>query len=293
MDDLAGPFVDSRDFARIARAIRFLDDRWIEQPRLPAVARAAGLSEFHFNRLFRRWAGLTPKQYLAHLTSRAAHAAVQSERSVLEAAHALGLSGPGRLHDLLVVVDGMSPGEIKSGGSGVTLRAGFTPTPFGTALIAATPRGLTKLAFIDAGGERAAFAALRAEWPGARHERDDPGARDVARRLWSTDQDNSRKPLALAVRGTNFELQVWRALVDLAGRGQATTYGAVAAAIGAPASARAVGNAVGANPVAWVIPCHRVLRSSGALGGYRWGPDRKRTILAWERTDPRAGAALR
>jgi AraC family transcriptional regulator of adaptative response/methylated-DNA-[protein]-cysteine methyltransferase len=274
-------FLAGRDFDRIARAIAYIDGHFREQPRLAALAGAAGLSPFHFERLFRRWAGVTPRQYLAAVTGAAARNALDSEPSVLDAAHAVGLSGAGRLHDLTVTLEALTPGEIRRGGAGIDIRAGFAATPFGTALVGATARGLCHLAFVEAGEESAALAALAADWPAARLVRDDAGAAATARRIWAGGPGGEGTgALRLAVRGTNFQLRVWRALLEFA-RDRRVTYTAIAQAIGEPRSARAVGNAVGANPIAWLIPCHNVLRTSGALGGYRWGEHRKRAMLAW------------
>lgn len=275
--------LDSRDFARIARAIRFIEENFRTQPRLAAIAAAARLSEFHFNRLFRRWAGITPRQYLAFVTARAARTALAQYPSVLEAAYAVGLSGPGRLHDLCVTLEAVTPGQMKSGGQGLALRYGFTDTPFGTALLAQSPRGLSHLAFVEPQGEGAALAALRASWPEARGAQDDALAQALARRIWGCDPS----PLRLAVRGTNFQLKVWQALLALQGEGT-LTYAALSQAAGVAGSWRAVGNAVGANPIAWIIPCHNVLRADGELGGYRYGAERKRAMLAWQAL--RAGA---
>ncbi|MDB6090819.1 MAG: 6-O-methylguanine methyltransferase [Gammaproteobacteria bacterium] len=284
-------FVDSRDFARIARAIRFIDTHFRAQPRLAAIAAQAGLSEFHFNRLFRRWAGLTPKQYLAFVTGRQARGEIKSQPSVLEAAYAVGLSGPGRLHDLIVSLDAVTPGELKAHGLGIAIRSGFADTPFGRALLAATPRGLCHLAFVEPGEDEKAFDGLRASWRNADFERDDTQARELAHRIWSS-TELAGAPLKLNVVGTNFQLKVWQALLDL-GAHRRTTYSALANAIGQEGSARAVGNAVGANPVGWLIPCHNVLRRDGALGGYHWGEDRKHAILAWDSLSrQRAGSAI-
>jgi len=275
-------FVDSRDFARIARAIRYIDANFRSQPRLATIAAAVRLSEFHFNRLFRRWAGVTPRQYLAHVTAHAARNALADTSSVLDAAYALGLSGPGRLHDLLITLDAVTPGELKTGGRDLEISYGFSDSPFGTALLAHTARGLSHLAFIDPGDRGAALQRLSAEWPNARRVRDDLRAQELAQRIWSGTGAAATAPtmLKLAVPGTNFQLKVWRALLEL-GAAVPTTYGALAQAVGS-AGARAVGNAVGTNPVAWLIPCHNVLRGDGSLGGYRFGPDRKRAMLAWE-----------
>ncbi len=279
---MTGAFLDSRDFARVARAIAYIDEHFREQPRLATIAGAARLSEFHFNRLFRRWAGVTPRQYLASVTAHAARHALAGSASVLEASYAVGLSGPGRLHDLLVSLDALTPGEFKTGGSGVQMSCGFAPTPFGMALLASTPRGISHLAFIEPGGEAAALGELRACWPHARMRRDDAAAAALAARIWDHPGPGraAGSPLKLVVRGTNFQMKVWRALLELGSAGP-TTYRALAAAVGAPGAAQAVGNAVGANPVAWLIPCHNVLRADKRLGGYRWGVERKRAMLAW------------
>jgi AraC family transcriptional regulator, regulatory protein of adaptative response / methylated-DNA-[protein]-cysteine methyltransferase len=274
-------FLNSRDFTRIARAIRFIDEHFRAQPRLAQIAQAAHLSEFHFNRLFRRWAGLTPRQYLAFVTARAARQALASAPSVLEAAYEVGLSGPGRLHDLMVTLEAVTPGEIRNCGAGLPLCGGFTDTPFGRALIASTPRGVAHLSFVEPGGEASALAALEAQWPCAALARRDASVSALAAQIWDP-RPSPTVALRLAVSGTNFQLKVWQALLEI-GPHAPTTYAQLAALIGAPAAARAVGNAVGANPVAWLIPCHNVLRQDGTLGGYHWGEDRKRAMLAWMR----------
>jgi AraC family transcriptional regulator of adaptative response/methylated-DNA-[protein]-cysteine methyltransferase len=283
--------LDSRDFGRIARAIAFIDGNFRTQPRLASIAAAAHLSEFHFNRLFRRWAGVTPRQYLAFVTARAARGALLGSRSVLDAALAVGLSGPGRLHDLMVTLEAVTPGELRARGAGVTLSAGVAATPFGSALLATTARGLSHLSFLEPAGEGAALTRLAASWPHAQLTRDDAAARHLAQRIWG--EGTADTPLRLYVQGTNFQLKVWRALLE-AGAATPTTYGALARLAGSAAAARAVGAAVGANPVAWLIPCHNVLRGDGELGGYHWGADRKRAMLAWQelgRPTLRAAAA--
>jgi AraC family transcriptional regulator, regulatory protein of adaptative response / methylated-DNA-[protein]-cysteine methyltransferase len=276
MNAATDPFLDSRDFSRIARSIRYIDAHYRDQPRLAQIATDAGLSEFHFNRLFRRWAGLTPKQYLAFVTGNAAKAVLAERPSVLEAAFCVGLSGPGRLHDLVVSLEAMTPGELKLQGRGVLIRYGSSDTPFGRALIAVTDRGVCHLSFVEHGKESAALRALKERWPAAVLRQDDAQAGRTAERIWGS----RGARLSVAVAGTNFQLKVWQALIDLGSRG-ATTYADIAAAIGSPTASRAVGNAVGANPVGWLIPCHQVLRRDGALGGYHWGADRKRAMLAW------------
>jgi AraC family transcriptional regulator, regulatory protein of adaptative response / methylated-DNA-[protein]-cysteine methyltransferase len=278
------PFVDHRDFRRIARAIRYIDARFREQPRLAQIAAAAGLSQFHFNRLFRRWAGVTPRQYLAFITGVAAAEALAGSASVLEAAYAVGLSGPGRLHDLMVTLEALTPGELRSGGAGVAIRYGYSETPFGTALLAGTVRGVCRLAFSEGSASQGSLTGeLQASWPHARLLRDDEAAQRLARRIWQTRRSGG-KPNArinITVSGTNFQLRVWRALLELGASGP-TTYSALARAAGVEGSERAVGGAVAANPVAWLIPCHNVLRKNGSLGGYRWGEERKRAMLAWQ-----------
>jgi AraC family transcriptional regulator of adaptative response/methylated-DNA-[protein]-cysteine methyltransferase len=277
-------FIDSREFARMTRAIEYIEREYQSQPKLAQIAKAVGLSEFHFNRLFRRWTGLTPKQYLAEVTSRAARTALKSEPSVLDAAHSVGLSGGGRLHDLTVTLNAMTPGEIRAAGEGVTIRHGVANTPFGTAFIAETPRGICRLAFIDSVTDRAELASLRSAWPKATFARDDARATTLVDLIWG----HEPATLPLAVCGTNFQVQVWRALLEL-DAGETVTYSALARRLGQPKGARAVGNAVGANPVAWVIPCHRVLREGGKPGGYRWGVARKQMINRWE--ERRTGAS--
>ena len=283
-ENLADGFVDSRDFTRMTRAIEFIEREFERQPRLAEIARHVGLSEFHFNRLFRRWTGLTPKQYLAEVTARAAGAALREEPSVMDAAHAVGLSGGGRLHDLTVTLEAMTPGEIRAQGEGVQVRHGIANTPFGSAFLAETPRGLCRLAFIEPGEDRAELADLREQFARAKFVRDDARAAQLVAMIWG----GAEATLPLAVCGTNFQVQVWRALLELE-PGATVTYSALARRLGKSKGARAVGNAVGANPVAWVIPCHRVLRAGGKLGGYRWGTTRKQMIRRWE--NRRAGVS--
>jgi AraC family transcriptional regulator of adaptative response/methylated-DNA-[protein]-cysteine methyltransferase len=287
--------LDSRDFRRIARAIAHIDAHWREQPTLAELARAAGLSRFHFSRLFRRWAGISPRQYLQHVTGATAKARLRERESVLDAALATGLSGPGRLHDLIVTLEAMSPAEYAHGGAGVRIDCGIAPTPFGLMLSGRSARGVCYLGFVPAAQRVQAERLLRAEWPRAELHWSDASAAELARLLWPDVQARQARArradgaaeLQLRVRATNFQLRVWRALLQI-DPDRHSSYGALARRLGAPRSARAVGQAVGANPVAWVIPCHRVLRGSGELGGYRWGPERKRAMLAWEalRTSP-------
>jgi AraC family transcriptional regulator of adaptative response/methylated-DNA-[protein]-cysteine methyltransferase len=279
----------ARDYHRIARAIGFLEQGFRTRPDLDAVAHAAGLSPYHFQRLFVRYAGVSPKRFLQGLHLAAAKASLEVGDDVLSASLAAGLSGPGRLHDLFVTVEALTPGEWREHARGLTLRAGVAPSPFGLAVALVSPRGLAGLAFADdtAGAERA-LDALQARLSAARTERDDTAAERVCAQLF--EGAPRAQAVALQVRGTGFQLQVWRALLALP-PGATTTYGALARTLGRPDAARAVGQAVGHNPIAWLIPCHRVLRGSGALGGYAFGTARKRVMLALETLQaPSAGA---
>jgi AraC family transcriptional regulator of adaptative response/methylated-DNA-[protein]-cysteine methyltransferase len=267
---------ESASYHRIEKVISHIDRHHERQPDLGELARVAGLSVFHFSREFRRWAGLSPTRYLRTLSLSAAKRELKERGSVLTAAWAAGLSGGGRLHDLFVQFDAVTPGEYKAGGAGMALRYGFAGSPFGRILAAQSARGLAYLAFVDGSDERA-LAELSRRWPRANLGREDEVAAQVARQAFS---ERSGR-IVLAPIGTNFQVKVWQALLELGARG-ATSYGELAAAIGSPGASRAVGQAVGANPVAWLIPCHRVLRRDGELGGYHWGVERKRAMLAWE-----------
>jgi AraC family transcriptional regulator of adaptative response/methylated-DNA-[protein]-cysteine methyltransferase len=270
----------SGDYERIERAIHYLSENFRRQPSLAQVAAEVGLSEFHFQRLFRRWAGVSPKRFVQFLTAEYARGLLRESRSVLETAYAAGLSGAGRLHDLTVALHAATPGEIKSRGAGLAIRFGFHPSPFGEALIAATPRGICALAFVRESREEA-LAAARSPWQNAAFLHDQAATAPLAERIFSSRDRNGAETVTLHVAGTNFQIQVWRALLCLP-VGAATTYGDLAAAVGAPGAARAVGSAVGRNPVAFLIPCHRVIRKTGIAGEYRWGAERKKAMLGWE-----------
>lgn len=291
----------ARDYARIEKAIAFIESRIDSRPGLAEAARNAGLSEFHFQRLFRRMVGISPKRYEQFLTKEAAKRLLAGPSSILDASYDAGLSGPGRLHDLFVSCEAVTPGEWKSLGEGLEIRWGFHPTPFGECLLAVTPRGICGLSFVPPRGRAAAAAALAADWAGARLIRDEQGTQPLALRIFGRDGRpadpgsggaGTAAPLPLLLRGTNFQIKVWEALLDIP-QGRASTYEEVARRVGRPGAARAVGTAVGSNPVAFLIPCHRVIRAGGSLGGYRWGPARKRLILAWEQEAAGAPALLR
>ena len=268
-------------YERIARVIRYLDDHHHEQPNLDTLARQAELSPAHFHRMFAAWAGITPKDFVQCLTLKQAKAQLRAGHSVLDAALEAGLSGPGRLHDLCVSLTAASPGEWKQGGAGWTIAAGVADTPFGRCLIAKSPRGICHLAFVDE-ADATALAELHEAWPGAKIARDDRAAARIAADIFAhAHNDKPRRPLQAFVRGTAFQVRVWQALLSVQ-PGTLTSYGRLAAAIGEPSAARAVGTAVGRNPLAYLIPCHRVIRETGVMGDYRWGKIRKRAMLAWE-----------
>lgn len=268
------------DYERIARVIRRLNRDRIGQPSLGDLASSAGLSPFYFHRLFTRWAAITPKDFLQCLTLSHAKVRLREGASVLEASLDSGLSGPGRLHDLCIHLEAASPGEWKSGGVGWTLSAGFVSTPFGRGLLVESPRGICHLSFVDPGAENKSLADLRKDWPEAKIRRDDALAAKLATRIFR--RTRTRPGLRAFVRGTAFQVRVWRALLQVS-KGTVVSYGNLAAAAGCPAAARAVGTAMGHHSLAYLIPCHRVIRETGVVGQYRWGSVRKQAILAWER----------
>lgn len=271
------------DYARVERAIDFLSARVEDQPKLSEVAEAVGLSAHRTQRLFKRWAGVSPKRFLEFLTVEHAKELLDRSASVLDASLAVGLSGPSRLHDHFVKLEAMSPGEYKGAGEGLEIACGVQASPFGRVFLAASRRGVCRLAFCDQDDESEAvkteIAALERSWPGARLVRDPRRTAELARQIFEPARD--QRQILIQVTGTNFQLAVWKALLGIP-RGSLASYEAVAAAAGRPAATRAVGSAIGANPVAYLIPCHRVIRKTGALGGYRWGAARKQALVAWE-----------
>jgi AraC family transcriptional regulator of adaptative response/methylated-DNA-[protein]-cysteine methyltransferase len=265
------------DYRRIERAIRFLDARVVDQPSLEDVAREIGLSPFHAQRLFTRWAGISPKRFLGLLTVGHAKAALQAGESVLDATYEVGLSGPSRLHDLFTTYEAMTPGEYKQQGAGLVVRYGVHPTPFGTALLLTTERGIAGLSFVDDAPEEAIDEA-RAAWPLSRFVEDRAATGALVARLFD---GTGGEPMRLLLKGTNFQVKVWSALLRVPA-GRVVSYLDLATAIGQPRAVRAVGNALAHNPVGFAVPCHRVIRATGALGDYRWGHVRRRALLAWE-----------
>lgn len=299
---------ETADYDLVRTAISFISREWRDQPGVDAIAAEMGVSAAELTQLFRRWAGLTPKAFLQAVTLDHARRLLRASASVLDAAYESGLSGPGRLHDLFVTHEAMSPGEYKSGGAGLTIRYGFHPSPFGLALVMATERGVCGVAFADAGaaaregldeeapaasksaaaaiGRAAALADMAHRWPRAALVEDAAFTAPLAARMFSPAEWRSEQPLRVFFIGSDFEVRVWETLLKIP-MGRAVTYSGIAEAIGNPKASRAVGAAVGKNPVSFVVPCHRVLGKSGALTGYHWGMTRKQAMLGWE-----AGQAL-
>jgi AraC family transcriptional regulator, regulatory protein of adaptative response / methylated-DNA-[protein]-cysteine methyltransferase len=267
------------DFSRCAAAIQFLAASVQDQPSLAEVAARAGLSEFHFQRMFTQWAGVSPKRFLQYLTLREAKGLLLESRSLLDTSLEVGLSSPSRLHDLFLTLEGMTPGQFKARARGLTLRWTEVDTPFGPALMAALEDRLCALSFLEGND---GLAELQARWPLAALVQDTAGLAPMAASLQSRFTAGPRQPLALLLQGTPFQLKVWEALLTIP-EGRVLSYGDLARTLGDPGAGRAVGGALGHNPIAYLIPCHRVIQASGALGDYHWGAERKRALLALER----------
>ncbi|QIR38813.1 methylated-DNA--[protein]-cysteine S-methyltransferase [Tolypothrix sp. PCC 7910] len=272
---------DSKDYQRIAQAIAFMRQAHLNQPDLATVAQHIGLSEYHFQRLFTQWVGISPKRFLQYLTVEYAKSQISKTKSLLDLTLDVGLSSPGRLHDLFVNVEAMSPGEFKAAGAGLQIHYGMHETMFGKALIATTDRGVCNLHFLNTTDEQSAVQILQQEWSKAEIIHAQQVTQPLHDLIFGAVSFQEQKPLTLLVKGTNFQIQVWRALLRIPFGGM-LTYQSIAEMIGRPTATRAVGNAVGKNPISYLIPCHRVIRESGELGGYRWGLERKTILLAWE-----------
>ena len=273
--------IAARDYDVVRRAVEYISRNVRRQPEVEEIAAATGVSARALTDLFRRWCGLTPKAFLQAVTLDRARRIVAECPNVLDAALELGLSGPGRLHDLFVVHEAMSPGEWKTGGAGLVIRFGFHPSPFGQALAMSTPRGLCGLAFADLGEEAAALADMRSRWPNATYVEDPAATAPLVAHIFDPAAGRGDQPLRIVFIGTDFEIRVWETLLRIP-MGRATTYSSIAEHVGSPKAARAVGAAVGKNPISFVVPCHRVIGKSGDLTGYHWGLTRKRAILGWE-----------
>jgi AraC family transcriptional regulator, regulatory protein of adaptative response / methylated-DNA-[protein]-cysteine methyltransferase len=273
----------SRDYELIRRAIAFLSETWTEQPSLDRLAEHLNLSPAHCQKLFKRWCGLSPKEFVQAITVDRARALLEGSASVLDTAHEVGLSGGSRLHDLFVSHEAMTPGDYKRRGQGLEMAYGFYDSPFGEALLIATPRGLAGLAFVDEDkgqSRQDALADMMQRWPRA-HYVEAPGEIAPHARQIFAGERRSEQPVRLVMIGTDFDVRVWETLLKIP-MGRAVSYTDIARHIGAPSASRAVGSAVGRNPISFVVPCHRVLRGDGSLGGYHWGLTRKRALIGWE-----------
>jgi len=269
----------SEDYRRIEQAILYLEKNAAAQPDLNEIANAVGLSEYHFQRVFSRWAGISPKRFLQFLTKENAKSYLLRSEDLLDTTYGVGLSSLGRLHDLFVTAEAVTPGEYKSGGAGLVIRYGLHDTPFGKALMGLTERGICHLGFVLT-SEGKAIDALAAEWPQAGMIEDSQATAPLVAPVFDL-AERRKAPLRLHLRGTNFQLKVWEALLRLP-PGALISYEALAAQSGHPGASRAAGMALGRNPIAVLIPCHRVIRKIGDFGQYRYGAARKKALLAWE-----------
>lgn len=271
----------ARDYELVRQNLEYLREHWRDQPSLDLLADRNGLSAAHLQRLFMRWAGLSPKAFVQALTIDSARKLLRDSASVLEASYEVGLSGPGRLHDLFVTHEGMTPGAYKARGKGLTIRFGFHDCPFGKVLLMMTDQGICGLAFADSGEEEVSFQDMRNRWPEAAYVEDPEATASQVARIFNPAEWKAEQPLRIVFIGSEFETRVWQTLLKVP-LGQATTYSDIAGHIGNAKASRAVGTAVGRNPISFVVPCHRVLGKSGGLCGYHWGLTRKQAILGWE-----------
>jgi AraC family transcriptional regulator, regulatory protein of adaptative response / methylated-DNA-[protein]-cysteine methyltransferase len=269
------------DYDKVRRTLAFITENWREQPSMEAIADHIGISEPHLHHLFRRWSGLSPKTFLQALTLDHARSLLRDSASILDTAYEVGLSGPGRLHDLFVTHEAMSPGDWKAKGEGLKLNYGFHPSPFGEAIGVATDRGLAGLGFVDNGDRASALADMKQRWPKANFFENDEITAPLVARAFDPSLWKPETPLRVVLIGTDFEVRVWETLLRIP-FGGAVTYSTLAERLGKPKAARAIGGAVGRNPISFVVPCHRVIGKSGSLTGYHWGLTRKQAILGWE-----------
>ena len=279
---MTSPSERCQAYETVARAIRFIRDKAREQPELEEIAAQVGLSAFHLQRTFSVWAGISPKRFLQYLTREHARTLLRQHHDVLATAHETGLSGPSRLHDLMIACDAVTPGEVRALGDGLEITYGFGPTPFGRVIAGITPRGLCHLQFTE--NDADAIESLRKDWPQARQMRDDRALTETIAGLFSG--EGLRPPPHLLLRGTNFQIKVWEALLSIP-PGEAVSYRTLAGRVGNPRAQRAVGTALAHNRIALLIPCHRVIRENGEIGQYRWGSERKSALLAFESASAR------
>jgi AraC family transcriptional regulator of adaptative response/methylated-DNA-[protein]-cysteine methyltransferase len=271
----------SSDYQRVEKAIHYLEANYRQQPDLEQVARSVHLSKYHFQRLFKRWAGISPTQFSHFLTLEYAKERLRESHSVLEAALEAGLSGPGRLHDLFVTFEAITPGEYKRRGAGLQIAFGFHDTPFGQCLLATTDRGICALYFVQGDDRPAVLEQLAHHWPQAHIVEDGTQTKPMVDQIFAPASPDQRQPFHLLLKGTNFQVKVWQALLAIP-PGALTSYQDLAASIDTPGGARAVGRAVANNPVAYLIPCHRVINKTGEIHRYRWGAARKKAMIGWE-----------
>jgi AraC family transcriptional regulator of adaptative response/methylated-DNA-[protein]-cysteine methyltransferase len=270
-----------RDYATVKRALAYITENWRDQPSLDRISAEVGLSPFHLQRVFTRWAGLSPKAFLQAVTLDHAKAMLRDSATVLDATYGSGLSSPGRLHDLFVTHEGMPPGAFKAKGEGLAISHGFHDCPFGRALVMITDMGLCGLGFADSDEEAKTLADMKARWPNATYREDRAATADYSKRIFDPMAWSPERPLRIVFIGSDFEIRVWQTLLRIP-FGKAASYSDIASSLGKPKAARAVGGAVGRNPLSFVVPCHRVIGKSGGLTGYHWGLTRKRAILGWE-----------
>jgi AraC family transcriptional regulator of adaptative response/methylated-DNA-[protein]-cysteine methyltransferase len=271
----------SEDFKRIEEAIRFIEENFRLQPSLGQMAQAVNLSKYHFDRLFKRWAGISPVQFMRFMTIEYTKERLSASRSLLESAMDAGMSGTGRLHDLFVTLEGVTPGEFKRQGEGLRITYGFCDSPFGECLLATTERGICYLGFVEAEGRSKALRQLDDAWPGSQRVEHLPSLLPMVDQIFGTENGKAPGPITLQVKGTNFQVNVWKALLTIP-EGCVVSYQDIGAQIGHPKAVRAVGNAVALNPVGYLIPCHRVIASTGKFNQYRWGSARKRAMIGRE-----------
>ena len=269
---------EQTNYTRIAEALTYIKDRFQSQPDLDEVAQKVALSPFHFQRLFKDWAGVSPKKFLQYLTIGHAKKMLENQASLFDTAIETGLSGTGRLHDLFINIEGMTPGEYKNGGENLSINYSFAESPFGSILVASTTKGICHIAFAD--DQKLTFMEHKSKFPNARYQQVVDMIQQNVLYIFTHDWSQLNK-IKLHLKGTGFQLKVWEALLKIP-MGRLTTYGHIAKQIQIPNGSRAVGTAIGDNPVAFLIPCHRIIQSSGALGGYHWGPVRKAAIIGWE-----------
>lgn len=271
----------SEDYKRIEKAIQFIEANFTSQPTLEQIAASVYLSKYHFDRVFKRWAGISPIQFLQYLTLNYAKQKLVEFKSLLDTSLEAGLSGPSRLHDLFVTYEAMTPGEFKKQGTGLKISYGFNHTPFGDCLTAVTERGICHLGFVEENKQPEAINQLHDAWPGAEFTERSEFVSPIVESIFRTDQTKDSRPFHLCLKGTNFQISVWKALVTIP-RGCLVSYQDVASYIGHPKAFRAVANAVAINPIAFLIPCHRVIANSGKVHQYRWGSARKKALIGWE-----------